>query len=85
MLAIGTGAREQQLANVRPDRVILTTRGTPPGQGNITKQEAAVVLGLPGVRKDAKGDPIVVFQSMVPIEGRAPRDRQAHLLSARRA
>ena len=70
MLAIGAGAREQQLANVRPDRVILTTRGTPPSQGNITKQEAAVVLGLPGVRKDANGDAIVVFQSMVPIEGR---------------
>jgi putative ABC transport system permease protein len=70
MLAMGTGAREQELANVRPDRVILTTTGTRPGQGSITKQEAAVIGGLPGVRKDAKGDPIVVFQSMVPIQGR---------------
>jgi putative ABC transport system permease protein len=70
MLAMGTGAREQQTANVRPDRVVLTTRGTVQGQGSITKQEAAVILGLPGVRKDAKGDPIVVFSSMVPIEGR---------------
>lgn len=70
MLAMGSGAREQQVANVRPDRVILTTTGTRPGQGSITRQEAAVVLGLPGVRKDAKGDAIVVFQSMVPIEGR---------------
>src|SRR5512138_3839664 len=70
MLAMGTGAREQQTAGVRPDRVVLTTRGTVQGQGSITKQEAAVVNGLPGVRKDTKGDPIVVFQSMVPIEGR---------------
>jgi putative ABC transport system permease protein len=70
MLAMGTGAREQQVANVRSDRVILTTTGTQQGQGSITRQEAAVILGLPGVRKDAKGDPIVVFQSMVPIEGR---------------
>jgi putative ABC transport system permease protein len=70
MLAIGTGAREQQTANVRADRVVLTTRGTLQGQGSISKQEAAVILGLPGVRKDAKGEPIVVFQSMVPIEGR---------------
>jgi len=70
MLAMGTGAREQQVANVHPDRVILTTTGTQQGQGNITRQEAAVILGLPGVRKDAKGDPIVLFQSMVPIEGR---------------
>jgi len=70
MLAIGTGAREQQEANVRPDRAVLTTRGTVQGQGSITKQEAAVILGLPGIRKDAKGEPIVVFQAMVPIEGR---------------
>jgi putative ABC transport system permease protein len=70
MLAMGTGAREQQSANVRPDRVVLTTTGTRPGQGNITKEEAAVILGLPGVRRTAAGTPIVVFQSMVPIEGR---------------
>jgi len=70
MLAMGTGAREQQLANVRADRVVLTTTGTRMGQGTISRQEAAVVLGLPGVRKDAKGDPIVVFQAMAPIEGR---------------
>ncbi|MBL8266744.1 ABC transporter permease [Steroidobacter sp.] len=70
MLAMGTGAREQQVANVRPDRVVLTTQGTGPAQGNITKQEAAVILGLPGVRRDAAGAPIVVFQSMVQIEGR---------------
>ena len=70
MLAMGTGARRQQTANVRPDRVVLTTQGTVQGQGSITKQEAAVILGLPAVRKNASGDPIVVFQAMVPIEGR---------------
>jgi putative ABC transport system permease protein len=69
-LAMGAGAREQQLANVRADRVVLTTRGARMGQGSIARQEAAVVLGLPRVRKDAKGDPIVVFQAMAPIEGR---------------
>src|SRR5688572_2854127 len=69
-LAMGTGAREQQLVNIRADRVVLTTSGTRMGQGSISRQEAAVVLGLPGVRKDAKGDPIVVFQAMAPIEGR---------------
>jgi putative ABC transport system permease protein len=70
MLAMGTGARQQQVANVRPDRVIVTTKGTRPGQGSITKEEAAVILGLPGVRRNAADVPIVVFQSMVPIEGR---------------
>lgn len=45
MLAMGAGAREQQTANVRSDGVVLTTRGTMQGQGSITKQEAAVILG----------------------------------------
>src|SRR5262245_26983329 len=60
MLAMGAGAREQQTANVRPDRVVLTTTGTRYGQGNVTKQEAAVILGLPGVKRTAAGTPIVV-------------------------
>ncbi|HEY5759116.1 MAG TPA: FtsX-like permease family protein [Steroidobacter sp.] len=70
MLAMGTGARKQQVANIRLDRVILTTTGTRPWQGNVSQQEAAVILGLPGVRRNATGAPIVVFQTMVPIEGR---------------
>lgn len=70
MLAMGTGAREQQGANVRSDRVILTTTGRRPAQGDITNQEAAVILGLPGVRRNAAGAPVVVFQSVVHMEGR---------------
>jgi len=70
MLAMGTGAHEQILAEVSPDRVILTTTGSRFGQGNVTREEAAVILGLPGIRKDAKGEPIVAFQSVVPIQGR---------------
>lgn len=70
MLAMGAGAREQQAANIRLDRVILTTTGTRPWQGNVSKQEAAVILGLPGVKRNAAGTPVVVFQTMVPIEGR---------------
>jgi len=70
MLAMGEGARQQELATVRPDRVSLTTTGSRFGQGSITRDEAAIILGLPGVRKDAKGDPIVAFESIVPIQGR---------------
>jgi putative ABC transport system permease protein len=69
MLAMGVGARKQELGNARDDRVILTTTGARFGQGSVTREEAAVVLGLPGIRQDAKGDPIVVLRSMVPIEG----------------
>ncbi|HWM65854.1 MAG TPA: ABC transporter permease [Steroidobacteraceae bacterium] len=70
MLAMGEGARQQELATVRPDRVSLSTTGSRFGQGSITRDEAAVIPGLPGVRKDAKGDPIVTLESVVIIEGR---------------
>jgi putative ABC transport system permease protein len=70
MLAMGKGALEQELASVRPDRVSLSTTGANFGQGSMTRDEAAVILGLPGVRKDAQGDPIVALESVVPIEGR---------------
>ena len=70
MLAMGTGAREQEQATVRADRVILTSTGSRIGQGSVTQDEAAVILGLPGIRKNAKGEPIVAFQAVVPIQGR---------------
>jgi putative ABC transport system permease protein len=70
MLAMGKGALEQELATVRPDRVSLSTTGAGFGQGSITRDEAAVIPGLPGVRKDAKGEPIVALEAVVPIEAR---------------
>lgn len=70
MLAMGTGAREQQLAGVRADRVVLSTTGSRLGQGNISENEVAVILGLPGIRKNARGEPIVALQAAVPIQGR---------------
>jgi putative ABC transport system permease protein len=70
MLAMGTGAREQQLATIRPDRAVLSTTGARLGQGSITREESAVILGLPGIKKDAKADPLVAFQAVVPLEAR---------------
>jgi putative ABC transport system permease protein len=70
MLAMGTGAREQEMGDVRADGVILTTTGARYGQSNISRDEAAAILGLPGIRRGTGGEPIVVLQSMVPIEGR---------------
>src|ERR1700754_509321 len=61
MLAMGKGALEQELASVRPDRVSLSTTGAGFGLGAITRDEAAVIPGLPGVRKDASGAPIVAL------------------------
>src|SRR5512134_2163866 len=61
MLAMGVGARREALGNVRPDRVILLQAEAPaPNQSNIPKDQAASVPALPGIRRNAKGEPIVV-------------------------
>jgi putative ABC transport system permease protein len=70
MLAMGIGAREQQMATIRADRAVLSTTGARLGQGSITRDEVAVILGLPGIKKDAKGDPLVAFQAVVPLQAR---------------
>jgi putative ABC transport system permease protein len=70
MLAMGAGARRQELGDVRADRVILSTSGARVWQGSISRDEAAATLALPGIMKSAEGDPVVVLESEVPIEGR---------------
>jgi putative ABC transport system permease protein len=70
MLAMGTGARQQEMGDVRADHVMLSTTGTRFGQSSITRAEAAAILGLPGIRKGRQGEPIVVLESLVIIEGR---------------
>ena len=70
MLAMGTGARRQEMGDVRADRVILTTSGARVWQSSLSRGEATAVLSLPGIRRGTQGEPIVVFESVVPIEGR---------------
>ncbi len=70
MLAMGTGARRQEMGGVSDDRVILATAGERVFQSNISREEAAAVLQLPGIRKGSRGKPIVVFDSEVAVEGR---------------
>jgi putative ABC transport system permease protein len=70
MLAMGTGARRQEMADVRADHATLITSGARYEQSNISRDEIAAILGLPGIQKGTEGEPIVVFESMVPIEGR---------------
>ena len=70
MLAMGTGARREEMGDVRADRVFLTSSGARVWQGNISREEAAATLELPGILRSAHGEPIVVFESEVPIEGR---------------
>ena len=70
MLAMGAGARRQELGDVRDDRVILATAGGRVWQSDISREEAAAVLALPGILRGARGEPIVVFEAEIPAEGR---------------
>jgi putative ABC transport system permease protein len=71
MLAMGAGARRQEMTGVRPDAVVVTSTGARSAmQSSISRDEAAAVRDLPGIRKDASGEPIVDPQSWVGVEGR---------------
>ena len=71
MLAMGVGARRQLTGDVRPDRVLLSTTGSQGSMNSsIPKDEAATVRDLPGILQSADGEPIVLFQAFVPVEGR---------------
>jgi putative ABC transport system permease protein len=70
MLAMGAGARRQEMGEGGADHVALITSDARYGQSDISRGEAAAILGLPGIRRGAQGEPIVVLESMVFIEGR---------------
>ncbi|MBV8145689.1 MAG: ABC transporter permease, partial [Gammaproteobacteria bacterium] len=70
MLAMGSGVREEALGDARPDRVVFTSIGAQGFDGSIPRQEAASARQLPGIRKDPHGEPIAVFQTFIPMEGR---------------
>src|ERR1700761_8193096 len=68
MLAMGTGVQRQAMGDVRDDRVLLNSTGARRDQSSIPKDEAILIRGLPGIKRDAGGDPIVVFEITLPIE-----------------
>ncbi|MGA7538775.1 MAG: ABC transporter permease [Steroidobacteraceae bacterium] len=69
MLAMGSGARQQEMSGVRDDRVVVAEIGQRPLFGSISREDAAAVENLPYIRRDKDGRPIVVMESMVPISG----------------
>jgi putative ABC transport system permease protein len=70
MLAMGAGARRQEMTDVRDDRVIITGLDAQGGMSAIPLNEAAVVGDLPQIRRDAAGRPIVVLESISLLYGR---------------
>ncbi len=75
MLALGVGARQESMGNVSPYRAILTSIDAPsPAQSNIGKDVAPQITELPGIRRNAQGKPIVVFQTFVFVQARSKVD-----------
>jgi putative ABC transport system permease protein len=70
LLAMEAGARREEMGGVRDDRVILHSLGAGSIDGNVPREEATTILDLPGIKKGTNGEPVVVFEAMVPMEGR---------------
>jgi putative ABC transport system permease protein len=72
MLAMGVGARREAMGNVRPDRVILrSVDAQGPMQSSIAKDAASLIRDLPGIRRNAQGEPIAVSQVLVFVQARS--------------
>ncbi len=76
MLAMGVGARQEAMGNVSPNRATLTSIDAPsPAQSNISQDAATLIRGLPGIRRNSAGKPIIVFQINVFVQARNKADR----------
>ena len=76
MLALGVGARQEAMGNASPNRAVLTSVDAPsPAQSNIAKDTVPAILNLPGIRRNARGKPIVVFQVTVFVQARSKTNR----------
>src|SRR5215469_3085091 len=76
MLALGVGARREAMGGASPNRAILTSVDAPsPAQSSITKDDVPLILDLPGIRRNAAGKPIVVFQVTPWVQARSKVDR----------
>jgi len=69
MLAMGSGARQQEMSNARNDRVVVAELGQRPLFGSISREDAAAVQNLPEIKRDRDGRPIVVMEVLIPING----------------
>ncbi len=71
MLAMGVGAQREAMGNVRPDRAsVLSVGALQPGQSSIPKNTAVLVRDLPGIRRNAQGEPIAVPQVFMGMQAR---------------
>jgi len=75
MLAMVVGARREAFANVRPERILLISADAPsPVQSNIPKESLPLIRDLPGLKRNAKGEPIVVLEALGAVRARYRSD-----------
>jgi len=75
MLALGVGARRENMSGASPKRAILTSVDAPsPQQSSVGKDLIPMITSLPGIRRDAQGKPIVVFQMFIFVQARSKVD-----------
>jgi len=69
MLAMGTGLRRQALADVRPDRVVLTSIGAASRwSSSVARKVAASIGDLPDVKRTADNRPVALAEVLIAIE-----------------
>lgn len=78
MLAMSSGVRRQALADVRDDRASLGSPGARFGMGSVTRDQANTARDLPYLAKGADGRPVLLLESLVPIQARR-RDSGARI------
>jgi len=76
MLAMGVGARRQAMGNVRDDRVIVMSTGAQSMmmQSSIPKDVATSIRDLPGIKRNANGQPVAVSAVLIVMEARKRLD-----------
>jgi putative ABC transport system permease protein len=68
---MGVGARRAAMGNVRADRAsVLSAGAVGPAQSNISKDVAALIEELPGIRRNSRGQPIAVPEVSVFVSAR---------------
>src|SRR5262249_25148248 len=66
MLAMGAGAQREAMGYARPDQATLLSVGAlMPEQSSIPKSSEVLIQDLPGIRRNASGQPITVPQVLV--------------------
>jgi putative ABC transport system permease protein len=72
MLAMGVGAWREAMGTVRADRAVVMIADLPsPNQSSLTREVAASIHDLPGIRRNARGEPIAVSALGVFVQARA--------------